>query len=222
MTKEELLTKAIYIQFPQNYSSYYTYNLDNEILKLPLPKPKEMYDEWNRNTNHFTTQYHRLNTLPLLCKLLGIKYSENDFVLCERISTEGFDISLLEPKQNYIYEIYGYDRDEHFDNLTFCDITSNDIVSDEITDYHRLYKYPHECSRLINKTINNDKKLFISGDSQMIPNISFLSCFFKEVWYFDSRRGHSFSDKWNDVRFSNVLVELNYNNLTKYTDINLK
>lgn len=220
MTKKQLLDKAIYIQYPLSYNGYKVLSIDN-VNKLPLPSKGMMYDKWTYNTNHFTTKYHRLYSIPLLCRLLNIDFKENDFVLDIRKSGE-FDISLFKPKNDYKYEIYGYTRNEHFNDLMFYDITHNDSVSNGITDYHRLYKYSHECSRLINKTINNDRKLFISGDSQMIPDISFLSCFFKEIWYFDNRNKLILSDKWSSEVFTDVLIEMNHLPLTEYTETNFK
>ena len=127
----------------------------------------------------------------------------------EKRKSENYDLSFLKPKKDYKYEIYGYTRGEHFDNLSFDDITQNNSTKKDITDYHRLYKYGHECSRLINKTIDNNRKLFVNGDSQMIPDIPFLSCFFKEVWFFDNREKDKLLEKYKDVIFSDVLIALN-------------
>jgi hypothetical protein len=217
MTREEILAIAKYIQYPLTKTSYYTYNTNINIHKLPLPADNQMYNNWPLNYNHFTMEYHRQYAIPLLCELLDLNYNENDFIIDERKSKNNFDISLLKSKQDYIYEIYGYTRDEHFDNLTFQDITHNTKCD---TEYHELYKYSHECSRLINKTINNNRKLFISGDSQMIPDISFLSCFFKEIFYFDNRNGLNLSHTWKDTTFTDALIELNCVPLQDYTEIN--
>ena len=50
-------------------------------------------------------------------------------------------------------------------NRLYDELKNNDNTPANITDYHKLYRYPHQCSRIINKTIVSDKKLFISGDS---------------------------------------------------------
>jgi hypothetical protein len=218
--KQELLNKAIYIQYPLGYSQYREYNIE-EINKLPLPENGMMYDKWAKNTNHFTTEYHRLYSIPLLCKLLKLDYNESDFIFDERNSGD-FDISILKPKIEYRYEVYGFTRDEHFEDLSFDDITTNTSINDDITDYHRLYRYSHECSRLINKTIKSKKILFISGDSQMIPDISFLSCFFKEIWYFDNRQKLPLFDKCKKTKFTDVLIELNHLPIEEYVNTNFK
>ena len=148
-------------------------------------------------------------------------YDENDFVLKER-NSNGFDISVLVPKKEHKYEIYGFNRNEYFDNLSYDDITSSHIFFKNITDYHKQYKYPHENSRLINKTIDSDRILFISGDSQMIPDIPILSCYFKEIWYMDNRNNLTLSNKYKDINFTDVLVKIGRTEQSDYLDKNFR
>ncbi len=220
MEKNDILSKAIYIQYPINYNNYRNYNVEN-IYKLPLPLKGQMYDNWSLNQNHFTTEYHRLNSLPLLSKLLNINYNEEDFTLLNK-SYNNFDISMLVPKQQFKYEIYGFTRNEHFNDITYLQLLENNVKHSSITEYHKLFKYSHESSRIINKSLNNDLKLFISGDSQMIPDIPVLSCYFKEIWYFDNRNNLTLKEKYKDIKFDKILIELNNNPLSFYIDTNLK
>ena len=46
--------------------------------------------------------------------------------------------------------------------------------------------------------------MFVSGDSQIIPDIPVLACYFREVWYFDNRTGYTTSkrDKNNNYTIS--------------------
>ena len=221
MTKKDLIDNAVYIQFPYSYTTYKEYKVDKEINKLPLPEKGMMYDGWAKNNNHYKPEYHRKYVLPLLSKLLNISINMDDFVENNKQSG-GFNISQLIPKKEYKYEIYGYTRGEHFDNITFNDLINNNSTNQDITDYHRQYKYSHECSRIINKTIDNNRILFISGDSQLIPDISLLSCFFKEIWYFDNRNDLVLSDKWSDIDFTDVLIEMNWTDTWTYTERNFK
>ena len=220
MSKEEAIKNAIYIQYPLTYTLYNCYQIDC-INKLPLAPSGMMYDSWHNNTNHFTTEYHRTFSIPLLCKLFNLSFDHSKFSLSTRKSGE-FDISILKPLNDFKYEIFGYTRNEHLDNITFDEVTSNDSKSSDITDYHRLYRYSHECSRLINKDLDSNRKLFISGDSQMIPDISFLSCFFKEIWYFDNRKNLKLSDKWENETFTDFLIEMNHLNINEYLNTNFK
>lgn len=215
-----MLSKAIYIQYPININGYNTtYKIDN-VYKLPLPNNKQMYSGWLKNHNHFTTEYHRLYSLPLLSKLLNFNFNLNDYILKENIIDNKFDISMLYPKNTNKFEIFGYTRNEYFDNLDYNNLLINDSKSPDITEYHRLFKYGHECSRIINKTINNNKKLFISGDSQMIPDIAVLCCYFKEVWYFDNRQRLLLSEKYKNIYFDYVLIQLNNNKIDFYINQN--
>ena len=219
MTKNEMLDKAIYIQYPISYLKYRDYKVDRVIHKLPLPKVGMMYDKWKLNENHFTTMYHRMFSLPLLKTILNIEYNEEDFSIIQNKSSQ-FDISIQYPKNDYKYDIYGFDRNENFSHVSYNSLIENESLNSDITDYHRLYRYSHECSRIVNETIDSKRKLFISGDSQMIPVVPILSCFFKEIWYFDNRKQLILHDKWKEVEFSDVLIELNNNPLEKYVNVN--
>lgn len=221
MTKEEIIDKAVWVQYPNN-GIYKEYNINKEIHKLPILDNSFLYRDWTFNTHHFTTKYHRLYSLPLFAKLLNFNYNENDFILKERIGDGKFDISMLYPKTEFKYEIYGFNHNEHFDNISYDDIVHSNVSFSMMTDYHRLYKYPHENSRLINKTLNNERKLFISGDSHMIPNISVLSCYFNEIWYFDNRNGLSLYDKWKDIYFTDILIEIGCTGQDDYIVKNLR
>ena len=222
MVRSDLLEKALYIQFPLSRNVYKEYNVDGkDIIRLPLPSDGMMYNGWHLNSNHFVPLYHREYVLPLLDKLLCLGVDYNDFVLIDRRSGK-FDISLYVPKSEYVFEAYGFTRGEHIDGLCFSDLISNSSKGGDITDYHRQFIYAHECSRIINKSVNNGRRLFISGDSQLIPDIAFLCCFFDEVWYFDNRRGLVLSDRWKDIEFTDVLIELNCNPLSRYIGDNLR
>ena len=213
-TKNDLLKMAVYVQYPIRYNEYNTYSTEKEIHRLPLTVKENMW------CNHFIGKYHREFSLPMIAKILKFDYNENDFTLKERYS-EGHEISSLIPKKEYRYEIYGFDEKEHFDNIDFNELTTCNIKS-PLQDYHRQYKYPHQNSRIINKTINSDRKLFISGDSQMIPDIPVLSCYFKEIWYADNRNGLTLSNEWGKIDFTDVLIELNHIPLGNYINKNLR
>jgi len=220
MTKDELLNKAVYVQYPLNYNVYKEYGIEG-INKLPLPEKGMMYDGYKLNHNHFRNEYHMKYSLPLFDSLLNFGYNENDFIKSTRI-IDGFEIPVLIPKTEYKYNISCFNDKEELKDLSFNDITSSNDNYSNITGYHRLYKYPHKSSRLINKTLNNNRILFISGDSQMIPDIGVLSCYFKEIWYIDNRNNILLSDKWNNIAFTDVLIELNCNDLSRYIDNNFK
>ena len=223
MTREEILKNAHYIQYPLDTRTYINVdkNVKDLLHKLPLPKENEMYKGWYGNHNHFTTDYHRKYVLPLLIDILKLPYKEHDWELKERKSNN-FDLSYLQVIKSPVYEVWGLTRNEHFDNVHFDDLVNNDSKSSDITGYHRLYKYSHECSRIINKSIISDRRIFISGDSQFIPDIAFLSCYFKELWYMDNRKNLSFCNEWKDVKFTDCIIEINCSHTGRYTVQNFK
>lgn len=219
MNREQILNIASFIKYPLTNTIYYEYS-GIDVYRLPLPDSTEMYYEWDRNDNHFTTEYHRKYSIPLLCRLLNIEYDENNFEIDNRIAEDKYDISILKPKQKYSYDVYWYRTNSRLRNIDFDGLTKCNSRNIDITPYHKLYRYPHECSRIINNTIDTNRKLFVSGDSQMIPDISFLSCFFKEIFYFDNRYRLNLYDKWKDIEFTDALVELNCLPLSEYTERN--
>ena len=222
MTTQEIINKAIYIQFPKSSKEYKQYREAKDVHKLPLPG-NMMYSTWKLNDNHFTTEYHRKYVLPLLNDLLHMKYNESDFHLVER-HYENNDISMLYPNKECSFDIYSFEHDETSNNVTYDTlINSCNINNWRITSYHKLYKYPHECSHIINNyLLYNDRKLLISGDSQMIPVVSVLACYFKELMYLDNRSNKSFKKRIEEFNPTDVIIELNNDPWNKYHINNFK
>ena len=220
MTPQEIISIAKFIQYPVAGHKYHPYHVDGkEVVKLPLTN--KLYAGWKGNAHHYTTEYQRNTVFPILGNVLGFDYDRNDFTVRKQVDGN-YDISNLVPKMEFTYEIYGLTRGEHFDNLSYDDISSCTINDRGLTGYHRLYKYPHECSRVINKTLDgNGRTLLISGDSQMIPNIAPLTRYFREIWYLDKRNRISFKELFSDVVFTDVLVQLYNKPLQSYTERNL-
>ena len=217
MTKEELLDKAIYIQYELKDGTFKEYNVDKEIHKISFSDKNQLYVGWKDNEHHFTTKYHREVSLPFLGKLLGFDFNINDFNIVKRKYGK-FDISMLKPKKKYIYDVVCFNNNVKLKNVSFDRLITGTIH----TEYHKLYKFPHSASRIINKSINSNEILFISGDSHMIPIVSALSCYFKEVWYIDNRKNIVNSNNWKDVNFTKVLVELYDKPLDYYINQNFK
>ena len=232
MIKQEILNKAIYIQFPYNNESYKDYSSYNKIINLlPIIKNKNdiLYNNIKDDAHHYTTKYHRHYVLPLLNNLFNFNFDLNDFNI-KKIISDKADFSYLEPKHNYNYII------EDFQTNTKIEGNYNILLKPtffKTPAYRSLYRFPHSCSKIINKDIKNNKKIFISGDSQMIPDIPVLASYYKEVWYFDNRTGrekyHMIQDKiisfnytFKNIIFDDVLIELYKNDFSWYTDVNLR
>lgn len=237
MTKEEILNKAKYIQFPLVNNSYKEdyKELINNIERLPIIKEHSvLYDDITGDEHHYTTEYTYKYVLPIINNLLNFGFNINDFNIKEYKIIENnieSDLSYLVPKNKYTFKLYSFLRDKEFDFEFDGGLVFNYNLRPD-GKYRDLFVFPHQCSRIINNEINNDKKLFISGDSQIIPSISILACYYKEVWYFDNRTGKEgnfinkenttkYSDNFKDVIFDDVLIELYSNPIEWYTEINL-
>lgn len=234
MTNEDILNKAQYILFPYMNKSYHSYDVSNHyIYKTPIIETEDLseviYINMPTNKHHYTYKYHIKYVLPLLNSLFNFGYNINDFNLIE-FKHEYGDLSYLKPKIDYTFEVVCF-TDNTKEILKFEDLKP--IDKDNVS-YRDLYRFPHKCSKVINLDINNDRKIFISGDSQIIPDIAILACYYKEVWYFDNRTGKSldwsiidkektisFNDNYKNINFDDVLIELYTNPIWWYTEINL-
>lgn len=209
MTKEEILNKAIYIQFPEQKSNafpnaipdtYKEYNVD-VVNKLP-PANGMLYSAWTENEHHYTTEYHRKIVIPTIVKLLKLNYKSWKFKWPQRKSGD-FDISIPVPKSNFTFSATCFNN-SLTETVDYNGLTHGYLCK---TDYHNTFRYPHRCSQIINNSVDNNKKLLIIGDSQLIPSIAFLCCFYKEVWYIDNRDSINIYTHFENIYFDDVLIQ---------------
>ena len=227
MKTEEIIKNATVIQLPNGDRIYETF--ENRIYIFPSKENDKYYDwvnkPWNANTHHYTTKYHREVFLPTLLPLLKIDNSilERDYHLEERLDRSGkYDLSILHPnnKEKHRFTIIlPTDGNQRVDNLSFDDLVTKDS---KISDFHSLWYAPHKVSYIINETLSSGKKLFISGDSQMIPSMAILATLFKEIVYLDNRTKTSTKPLYEGINYTDILFELNFNDITKYTVENMK
>lgn len=206
-------------------------HLDMRILDL------RYYDGWTNNQHHITTSTFQHNILPFFSYVLKtFKFNPDDF---ERVpffdKDYKYDCSYLKPKKEMLFtlEINGVKIGEH---LPFDDIMNIKIHDDaeafegykgnEIptySEYHRLYRGAHACSRVINETIDNDCRILISGDSMMIPAITTFCCYYKEVVYMDNRDKKSHKEYFDGKYFDEILLCFyEPNAVNKVLEINLQ
>lgn len=215
--RKELLSIAKYIQFP-NGKSYNTYK-KHTYEKLPIID-NSLYITYSQNAHHFKPFYHREYVLPIILKQLGITFNIDDFHIKEQYDNK-YDISILVPKNEYKFEAFGYTRNEHLEECSYDDLIAPGPNNTTFTNYHKLYRYGHECSCIINKTINNERVLMISGDSQLIPDIPVIACYFKKLYFFDNRTNKSYlKNIYDDI--TDVIIATGFNNEEKYIINNLK
>ena len=204
---------------------YFTYKegfKDREIEKLPIIKEGGvLYTGMpGDNGHHYTTEYTYKYVLPTIDKLLNFGFSMDDFNKV-KVDNGVYDLSYLKPKKEEDYAIICFTNGErksgNYDILLHPEFNKRPL-------YRELYRHPHTCTRIVNRTTDSKRKLMISGDSQMIPSIAPLAHYFKEIWYFDNRTGYiknkktgkfefkedlfkSFSGTYKDVNFTDVLIE---------------
>lgn len=213
---DKIKDRAIFVRLPV-FDKYRQYAI-KDIIDFPIVDESYFYKGWRGNEHHYTTKYHRDILLPKLNEILSIGMDLNkDFHVVENYYNN-FDISMLFPNKDITYEVFSYMTNEHIENCKYSDLVNVDGGYDCRTEYHKLYKYSHKCSRIINKTTNSERKLLIDGDSQIVPSIMPLSVYFKEVWYFDNRTKKSLCGELSRCEFSDILVQFNFNNLYKYID----
>ena len=237
MTIKEVVKQAKYIQFPYNNESYKTDYDEKNPVKLPIiPGENVLYTDMPKgNGHHYTYKYTYDYVMPAISKLLGFKYSKDDFNLIETFNGE-YDLSYLRPKEKETYTVICYETGEvvrgNFGALM-------DPVFFEEPLYREIYRFPHSCSRIVNHTTKSERKLMVSGDSQMIPAIPVLAHYFKEVWYFDNRTGYgidkktgrhvfnekkfkSYRNRYRPIIFTDVLVSFYCRSLDWYEYWNLQ
>jgi len=237
MKLNDVIKKAKYIQFPYLNKKYHNLYGDRNPVLLPIVKNKEvLYTGMpDNNSHHYTTWYAYNIVLPIIAQLLNFQYSLDDFKLIETYKGD-WDLSYIKPKKNYKFSIINFETNKSFTG-DYMVLFNPDFKS--ILTYRKLYRFPHTCSRIINHTIKSDRKLMISGDSQMIPLIAPLACYFNEVWYFNNRTGwikdpekhnhifdkdkfKSFSNTYQFVEFTDVLIECYCSDLNRYECWNLQ
>lgn len=237
MEKEDILKIAKYICFPYRnkvFGSKYD-NSGRDIHKLPIFKDKDvLYSNMPGNEHHYTTEYTYKYVLPLVDELIGFGFNQNDFHLVPLILKTG-DLSYLFPNNEPEYTITCFNDNETI-NGGYMKLFNENFM--EIPSYRLLNRYNHKCSRIVNHTTKSERKLMVSGDSQMIPSIAPLTYYFKEVWYFDNRTGYiknketnkfefhedkfvSFSETYKDTTFTDVIMQLYCRDLNWYEYWNL-
>ena len=193
----------------------------------------DRYDNWPMNEHHFTTRFMHKTILPNMCELLECDVPYDKLVWAQLTSPDGYDLSRYKIKDDrrrfnvwsFTYNIgltgpaKVLECNDYVINLNWPNL------QDMMTEYHKMYLFPHTCSKVTNlNKDNNGKRLLISCDSQSIPLIPILSLIYKEVWVFDNRyQNLSFKEELEKVQFDDILLLVGYTYLPdKYIVDNLK
>ena len=207
---DAVLKKAKIINFPR----FQTYNdKANEGWRL-LPVTDDFYEGLPNNSHHYTTEYHRKYVLPLLEEMFHFGYDENHFILSKNMICKNdmvFDLSYQAPKEDMKFHVTcfnnGIEYDCGHDGLLRNNQTKK---STWFTPYHALYCFPHMCSTVENLSNNNGRSLLILGDSQIIPSVATLCCYYRVLTYLDNRDKIPIIDKLSP-EYDDVLIEINGN-----------
>ena len=204
------------------------------------------------NEHHFTNHWIYENTLPAAFSLLDVKFNPLDYYkvtnVCRDSNGTLNDFSYLAPYDNGSFEVscnlftlYENTTEAFYLSGNFIDkggfsilvptkmedIPNRQFYYDalffETTEYHCLYRCPHQCSLIKNNGSNNGKSLLINSDSHSLPIIALLANYYKEVVILDNRLTFSQSYLFRDRYFDDVLFVMSpINELKKYIETNLQ
>lgn len=216
----------------QNVKSISNFNLKGKKVIDISWLNVNFYSGYICNEHHITTDSYYDIIIPFLNLFIkDLNFKKEDFNKKIHVINSGdkiFDISYLEPKNKNIKFTFSKNGNILFKNgdfncLHYLETDWGDEVFDGNTDFHKLFRGSHSCCKVINETIDNDKKIFITGDSMSIPILPILSCYFKEVVFMDNRDGKSHKDYYENEIFDYVIVELwEGHPITKQLGINLQ
>ena len=213
-----MLEKAIYIQFPLESGNFYTYPDSFNITKLPLTRADMYLNTYPNNAHHIKPDILFNKIMPILANLLKFDFNPNDFTL-KQVSNTSRHILMAYPNTEQKYNCKSLYRDNDvFENIDYeklLDTASHDAS----TRWHQLYKFGHESSIVENITNQNNRKLLIVGDSQMIPLVTMLSVYFQHITYIDNRKRQKILDKINDIEYTDVLIQFFNGTVNHYIDM---
>lgn len=232
-----LLEKAKYVCFPVFGKRYNVYEkLEREgksIYNLPLGG--RMY-EIAGNEHHYLTSYTYDYVIPPLSLMFNFNFNRADFNLKENI-VGGGDFSYLVPKKDYKFTFEDFNTGEIFTDLVYDGGIVNTTIKEYATDnpFHNLFIGNHKCCKITNENAPIQKTILLSCDSQMIPSIPILCCYFRTVIHMDNRTSRntkedklnlsgskSFLHKIFGDTVDYVCVALYVSGLYRYLKINLK
>lgn len=218
MERQEILNKAKWIEFPSASLNYKQYD-GIEPVKVPMEE-SDLYRTWSLNQHHFPPMSHFRNTMPVIANVLDFCFKEDDFLFKPQKFGE-YDLTMPYPKFPCFYDAECLsDGTRKFSGITYDELTRYE--KSDGTEYHRLYRFFHDSSIVVNRNIKPKRSLFISADSHMIPVVPMLTTYFKTIVYIDNRKQAKVFDKVKDIAFTDVLFCLWQNSIEFYTVQNLK
>jgi len=211
-------------QTPWSWSQYTDFFKDKKVIDIGWLNVKFL-DGWFGNEHHLYPDNFYKMILPLMSLYIkNFNFNISDFEYVPYFTKNGnFDLSYLIPKNKDLRFTIEKNNKVLAEHEDFSCLHGMDGKGTFDSDYHRLFRGYHSCCKIVNETIDNEKKLFISGDSMMIPAIPILACYYKEVVYMDNRSENSYKKYYENVIFDDVIFQmLEGKNIKKYLIDNLK
>lgn len=185
----------------------------------------KFYEGWKNNDHHIMTKCFYKMILPFISLYIkSFSFNIDDFEIVEHfVEKEKYDVKYLIPKNENLRFTLEINGEKVVENGYFDDLHCIGKDYKDFTDYHKVFIGTHSCCILRNETIDNNKTIFITGDSMIIPAIPIFACYYKEVVFMDNRTNQSFKHYYEGKVFDEVIVQLwEGHPLLKPLGINLK
>lgn len=224
MTYNEIIDKAKMICYPAlDAFDGYKMSIDietNLLMKKYFPQKEfdlmfgngPIYRTWPANNHHFVVPWQQNNIVPAILRLFDIEFNFSDYDKCEYFAKnestgELYDMSYMSPKigQNFsITDIEtGYTIEQNSLFRAYDDYNCIEPYANSY--YHHFLWCTHKCALIKNNILSNGKSIIISCDSQMVPVIPILACYFKEILHLDRRQDYDIS-KYLEKDYDYVLI----------------
>lgn len=205
-----------FVKPEQNFKSTSIFDLKNKNVIDISWLNIDYYNGYSSNEHHVTTDSYYNVIMPFLS--LYIKDFNFDIEKFNKIkkfveiNNRIYDVSYIEPKEPMLFTMSKNGDDlfvnKPFEYLHYFSGKFNDELPSDVTEYHKIFRGFHSCCKILNNSINSDKKIFVTGDSMTIPLIPILCCYFKEVTFMDNRDGKSHKNYYENEIFDYVIVQL--------------
>ncbi len=156
------------------------------------------YLTYPANNHHFNVMWQQSVIAPCVLGLFGMGFNMDDFETTPYFLDTGNDLqdlSYLKPKREQSFSVTDIESGNNVlkknlfrdDGDVFC------METYAYTNYHRFLWCTHKCALIKNNNIHNGKSLIVSCDSQMVPVIPILACYFGEILHLDKRDTYDIS-----------------------------
>ena len=169
------------------------YSFENDNLKV--------YDGYELNCHHITTDSLWNVVWPKFVKDLNIDFNPDDFELV-KFEEKGFDLSYHRYKGDVLIKFIDYDNMDYY--ITEGTDGIRQLDGSAISGYHGLYAGAHKVSGVLNQLAKTDKKLIMFTDSMTIPLIPLLTVYYKSIVVVDYRNEYNFN--FDETKFDDVVT----------------